>query len=253
MIDPDGLHAVEQFVLAKYYMTTNVYRHRVRLITDQMIARSITLGIEADKLDEMVRLYGFDNTDAFVRNYQQWDDARFLETFCPAGRPPPGPKSGALLRRLRGRKLLKRVYTDRIGDLDVRVREVVRALLQPKHDEVRGKIEAAVADYLSRQLQQAVESDLVIANAFDIKSARETLRNEEDEILVHEKKTPRAFTEVSTLFKSINEAYSDQHVEVYAPIQWPAAADKDDLREQWKAKVRELIETGCMAARRGNP
>src|SRR5205809_90122 len=25
MIEPDGLHAVEQFVLAKYYLTTNVY------------------------------------------------------------------------------------------------------------------------------------------------------------------------------------------------------------------------------------
>jgi HD superfamily phosphohydrolase len=34
MIDPDGIHAVEQYVLAKYYLTTNVYRHRVRLITD---------------------------------------------------------------------------------------------------------------------------------------------------------------------------------------------------------------------------
>ena len=28
MIDPDGVHAVEQYVLAKYYLTTNVYRHQ---------------------------------------------------------------------------------------------------------------------------------------------------------------------------------------------------------------------------------
>ena len=43
VIRPDGIHAVEQFVLAKYYLTTMVYRHKVRLVTDQMIVRAIIL------------------------------------------------------------------------------------------------------------------------------------------------------------------------------------------------------------------
>lgn len=34
LIRPDGVHAIEQFVMAKYYLTTMVYRHKVRLITD---------------------------------------------------------------------------------------------------------------------------------------------------------------------------------------------------------------------------
>lgn len=29
LIRPDGVHAIEQFVLAKYYLTTMVYRHKV--------------------------------------------------------------------------------------------------------------------------------------------------------------------------------------------------------------------------------
>lgn len=44
----DGIHSLEQFVLAKYYMTTQVYRHRIRLITDAMITRAITVGIKND-------------------------------------------------------------------------------------------------------------------------------------------------------------------------------------------------------------
>lgn len=85
MIDPDGLHAVEQFVLAKYYLTTNVYRHRVRLITDQMIVRAIMLGIEEDEIKELARLYAFNAPPAFVANYLQWDDARFMiEFLCAA-------------------------------------------------------------------------------------------------------------------------------------------------------------------------
>lgn len=33
----DGVNALEQFVLAKYYMTIQVYRHKIRSITDMMI------------------------------------------------------------------------------------------------------------------------------------------------------------------------------------------------------------------------
>ncbi|WP_073167029.1 HD domain-containing protein [Desulfofundulus australicus] len=43
-ISEDGVHALEQFVLAKYYMNTQVYRHRVRLITDAMLVRAIEPG-----------------------------------------------------------------------------------------------------------------------------------------------------------------------------------------------------------------
>lgn len=35
-----GIHALEQFILAKYYITQTVYRHKVRLITDEMIIRA---------------------------------------------------------------------------------------------------------------------------------------------------------------------------------------------------------------------
>jgi HD superfamily phosphohydrolase len=43
-VSEDGVHSLEQFVLAKYYLTTQVY-HRARLITDQMITRGLILGI----------------------------------------------------------------------------------------------------------------------------------------------------------------------------------------------------------------
>jgi HD superfamily phosphohydrolase len=50
MIKPDGVHTLEQFILAKYYLTAQVYRHRVRRITDEMVVRAIVLGIEKDSI-----------------------------------------------------------------------------------------------------------------------------------------------------------------------------------------------------------
>ena len=81
MIDEDGVHALEQFVLAKYYLTTNVYRHRVRLVTDQMIVCAIVLGIEVDGLKELRELYTFDNSAAFFNRYIAFNDSRFLFQF----------------------------------------------------------------------------------------------------------------------------------------------------------------------------
>jgi uncharacterized protein len=246
VVEEDGIHAVEQFVLAKYYMTANVYRHRVRLVTDQMIGRAIVLGMEHDKLDEMNQLYRFKKGPEFIRNYQGWDDARFMETFCPADRSAPGAKSGDLLRRLRERRLLKRVFSERIEKYNPpRIREIVKELPKPVRDGIRGDIEKETAEFLSRELSVRVDPDQVIVYAFAIKSVRESSKNDDAEgILVMDGAVPKAFTEQSTLFKSINEAYSDTFVEIYAPITWPST-DKSALRDKWIVPLREIIEKHC--------
>jgi len=250
MIDEDGVHAVEQFVLAKYYMTANVYRHRVRLITDQMITRSIRLGIEADHLPDMEALYRFDGTPGFIQNYQAWDDARFLETFCPRQADSPGPKSGAMLRRLRERRLLKEVFRDRIGrPYDARHLEIMKGLHKPKSVEVARGVEVAVADLLNRQLgltgSDAIDPALVIAHSYGIKSARESSRNDAEGILVDVKPAPQPFTDESTLFRSINEAYQDNFVVVFAPVDWPDPGKKEAFRDGWKDAIRGIIQAEC--------
>jgi hypothetical protein len=87
MIRMDGVHAVEQFVLAKYYLTTMVYRHKVRLASDQMIVRAIILGIEKDGNKELERLYTFEPSPRFYDNFLKWNDARFLLKFGEEGKP----------------------------------------------------------------------------------------------------------------------------------------------------------------------
>ncbi|MBA4064275.1 MAG: hypothetical protein C0501_11285 [Isosphaera sp.] len=252
MIDEDGVHAVEQFVFAKYYMSANVYGHRVRQVTDQMITRAIRLGVEVDRLEQMDRLYRFDGSPEFVRNYLGWDDGRFLETFCPWERQPPGAKSGALLRRLRERRLLKLVFRARIdAPFDGRHKEVLKNLGRPAHDSVRGEIEQSVGEFLGAELGCAVDADFVVAHGYGIKSVRESARNDAKGILVNVRPNPQYLTDsASTLLTSINAANADSYVEVYAPVEWPGGADKDALREKWGGPIREQIQAAC---RKGKP
>lgn len=65
-ISSDGTNSVEQFVLAKYYMSVQVYFHKIRLITDEMIKRGIILGIREDKISWLKDLYTFDGSAAHL-------------------------------------------------------------------------------------------------------------------------------------------------------------------------------------------
>lgn len=130
MISADGVHALEQFVLAKYYLTAQVYSHRVRLITDHMIVRGIKLGIDEDQIEELEALYRYDGSEAFVKNYMQWDDARFMLAFGNA--KLKGKYCQEIVSGLRSRKLLKQVFESPVGQLPESCQEIVSDITKPK-------------------------------------------------------------------------------------------------------------------------
>jgi HD superfamily phosphohydrolase len=240
MIDPNGIHAVEQYVMAKYYLTTNVYRHKVRLITDQMIVRAIVLGIEKDKTKELAQIYRFDNTDAFVSRYMSWDDARFMQAFCQSR---PKTKCGQLLERLRTRRLLKMVFRTRLQELPAAVRDLLPSLMQPEPDFRRKRtyLEQLLAEKIARATGQTLDSDFVIVNIFNIRNVREMSRNDEAGILVGSD-PPKQFESASTLFASINKKLADWFVEVYAPVEWATPTDKLKVKQTIEQPVLKLLE-----------
>ncbi len=243
-IDRDGVHAVEQYVLAKYYMTTMVYRHQVRLITDQMITRAIVLGIEHDKIEELRTLFSHDGSEGFVRDYVAWDDGRFLQVF--AGNGAPAGSCRELLQRLTRRELLKKIYSHRIRDFaEASVREVASKLSKPEMDAPRRELEHKIADVVANETGSDVDPNFVILFAFDIRSVRASSRDDEGSIMVGPPPNPRPFVEESTLFKSIDERYSDASVEVYAPVTWKTPTERKKLREHLRGSIGALIEDLC--------
>lgn len=243
MINPDGIHAVEQYVLAKYYLTTNVYRHRVRLITDRMIGRAIELGIELDGLDRLRRLYSFDNSDAFFKEYVTWDDARFIHEF--GNRPKKSSFCRQLLERLRHRQLLKLVFSQQVRKFKGVLRENIMQLAHNAGLRRRRRIEEGIAKLITQKIGASIEENFVIVYPFAIKSARTSSRNDEAGILVACEPKPRPFEQESTLFRSIRERYSDAFIEVYAPVNWETVAERTGFRAQLAQPIGELIADEC--------
>jgi uncharacterized protein len=246
-IHPDGVRALEQFVLAKYYLTTNVYRHRVRLITDQMIVRAITLGIEQDGLEELRQIYTFDNSADFFKRYVAWDDARLLLNFDDGAKA--GTLCGGLLGSLQRRNLHKQVYSERLQDLaDPEVVARLLAITDPANGALRMKIEEAVAELLRQHLHIDINKCIVILNGFNVQSVRTTSRNDEASVMIARAPSPQPFDEYSALFQSIKEGYADGAVEIYAPVIWETRADRRKVRNLLLEPVRETIVNLTKAA-----
>lgn len=248
MLKHDGTHAAEQYMLAKYYLTTNVYRHKVRLITDQMIVRSITLGIERDNIDELKRLYSFDYSTEFVSNYVLWDDARFMHEFGAFGKYST-TKCGEMVQMLQHRNLLKRVFQIKTRELSPEARDFFSRLQGQEGLAMRDAIESRIAECISNRID-GIDKDFVIFHIFDIKSVKEMSRNDDAPILVLGNEEPRNFQEESALFHSIDERYKDAYIEVYAPVNWDTCAERQRITKSLKAEITTIIDSAHTESRR---
>lgn len=244
MVGREGVHSLEQFVLAKYYLTTQVYRHRVRLITDNMLTRAIALGIEVDQIPELRAIYSYDGSDTFVDNYAGWNDARFLLTF--SGEEYKGTLCHQLVTRLRRRQLLKRVYVTDVNKqsfANPEVRDGLANLGAPQRQQQRTDLEMRIGDILADKWGVPVERRFVVVNVTTINSVREQSRNDEASILVQSDGVPVAFEEQSALFQSIDASANEVLLEVYAPAEYGNPADRRRLLGLVSEAIRDALNS----------
>ncbi len=239
----DGVHAVEQFAMAKYYITTQVYRHRVRLVTDQMLARAILLGIEVDEIEQLRQLYAYDGSEQFILNYTQWDDWRVMrdftsDTYC-------GTYCHALLDALRCRRLHKQVFEMPIRSFDGPVSYALTSM----SDGLRTSIEEGTAALLSSETGKPVDDRQVICHAYTVKSVRTQSRDDTGGVLVDKPDGPIAFEQESTLFRSIDESEQEAWLDIFAPVTWTTESAKRRLKAAVAQPIADLV---VEAVHRGN-
>lgn len=240
-VTEDGVHTLEQFVLAKYYLTNNVYRHKVRLISDNMLTRAVMLGIETDGIEELRELCSYDgkNPEQFIREYALWDDARFLVTF--GSDRYNGTKCHTLVTRLRERQLLKQVYCKQLSESefpDGLVREALTKLQEAQQTE----IEEQIAGALAAKWGKSIDSKLVTVSVYSVRSVRTDSKDDEKSILIGSPK-PVPFEECSLLFNSINEQLSYFYVEVYAPADWTSRTKRREMMDGVSADIYSILNS----------
>ena len=260
MISEDGIPALEQFVLAKYHITNQIYRHRVRLITDQMLIRSITLGIDFDQIEELKKIYTYDGTSDFLKEYLAWDDSKFLVTFT--GDKFEGKYCHDLLTRLNERRLLKEIYKEPIKELPEKCRDPLLNISRPENRKIRAELERKLWEVVSKTVNETFsckllcdpdDPRLLIIHSYTIKSVRAQSRNDEASIPVDRTpKGPSTFEEASMLFNSINEGLSQAFVDIYAPVSYEAPVNKRKLKKSLHDLISESITSFFEGENNGN-
>ncbi len=214
MIIDEDIHVLEQFFLAKYYISNQVYRHRVRQITDTMINRAIELGIEVDNIEFLRELYSYKKGKDYIDNYLKWDDNKLFQKLIDEY---PGSNAAKIVKMLENRNLFKIIYDEKFPFKDFHEQfENIRELINwvyTKGD--KRKIEEDVAKILKID-----DPKFTILNIFSFGTVSTPRRNGKQIIMVSKKfgDTVR-FDEESNLFKSITETQEyDFDVHIYAKV-----------------------------------
>jgi HD superfamily phosphohydrolase len=237
MVDQNGVHALEQFVLAKYYLTTQVYRHKVRLITDTMLTRAIELGVRQDQIGFLRDLYTYSDTPEYLKNYLSWDDRRLTVALLDPSHQDT--LAGQFFQRLANRRLLKRVAAMPLGPLleSCRVSD-----FSERFPSIRPELEKALAEELVSRGHKDVSPEFVIVHYYRIDSVRAQSRNSERAIRVRQDGGIQSFEEVSTLFKSIDQRLNEEQIEAYAPVAFQEDKAKRAALEHFKGFLTEFLQ-----------
>ncbi len=239
-IEYDGLNSLEQFALAKYYMTKQVYRHRIRLISDSMIVRALELGIESDQIRFLQDLYRYQDTAAYLENYLYHNDETVTVKLL---HEHAGSRAGQLFAKLCKRQLFKQVFSIKLGSPELGPGPTDKLLDISKTDHIpmRMNMERAIA-----QLEQInCSPEHVIVKSYKIKSVKEMARDSEGDIAVRKPEGRIGhFEEESTVFKSIDETMNEIFLEVYAPLEFTGQLDKREKEGKIKVAIMEMLKGG---------
>lgn len=237
----DGVYSIEQFVLAKYHMNLQVYRHKVRLLTDAMIIRALELGITEDGCQELIKLYSYDGTEEFRRNYLEWDDARLISFVLYQLDERKYVKQ--LFRKLKERKLLKRIYSKNIKTFSDPLQKDYIEENRSK-EKFRKIIEREVAEYLSKKEPKKIDHNLVILSTHKLKSVADQTSDEGPILIIKgsgTRETVETFEEVSSLFKSIKDKENEIFVEVFAPVTFKDEYEKRTKKATYEEEIHSII------------
>jgi hypothetical protein len=237
-ISKNGIYALEQFVLAKYYMKTQVYHHRIRLITDQMVERAISLGIEKDAVPWLNDLYRYDGSPEFLDHYLGWTDERLMTKILEES---PKTRVSSIFRRLVERKLLKcilNVNQNDFADPDARI------MVFGESNWFHSPLEAMIAEHFKID-----EPDLVICKLVTFPSA---VKTESQVLVVDPVKAPTYFLQESALFGAVNQAILEQRFQIYAPITYKDEKDRKRRGKAFREEILAMIENLASKQRKKN-
>lgn len=236
-IHEESVYALEQHLLARYHMTLQVYRHRIRRITDALLSRAIILAAK-EGCERVRTLYTYHaSSQEFLENWLGYDDWGLLTLVRNC---MPDSQSARIADMLCLRELPRRVRQVRLKDLPLFGQKRLRT----------GKDVCRLEHQLAERL--GCDASLVIVDVVEAPlprpSSLEPGIDLEDILVETGAGTATKFSEVSQLFRG-NPLTGTEDVLFCAPFTavWKGKRDKE--RECLGQVVMEVL--GAMGSDSG--
>ena len=229
-ISDEGIFALEQLLLARYHMTQQVYFHRIRLISDAMIARGIELAIK-EKNTKLQRLYQYDGTPAFIMNYMKYHDELLIDLLKGCSQT----KARSIFERIYERRLFKRLIELPLkGEYSWPAK---KRLLQ-MDDRQKRKWEERIAQHLT------IDPDYVIVNKPHIRSPNyrsRSYRLNPEQVMIFDSKQQKlrnleSYADELIVTRLADDEVALETVQVYAP-------SDDWSRQQEDSQIQDILLT----------
>ena len=229
----EGIHAVEQFILARYFITQQVYYHRVRQISDLMIQNLLHEATNIPQIKELLSL------ESILSGCQMGDEELFFQIgFYDKVLSSKGLK---LFKRLQTRHLLKEIFAEQnienIIEDDVQKMQITNEI--PKY-------ELNLSERVAEEFK--FDKELTFAKVYPQKPVLSgTYEKERNEIREFEKFfIVNKYLDSRKEFINVSRIFTEEHtnpefsLHIYAPL--------DDIepcmnaRKKWVKDNRERIQ-----------
>jgi HD superfamily phosphohydrolase len=210
-ISEEGIYAVEQLLLARYHMKTQVYHHRIRRITDAMLIRGIEYALE-EKIEGIRNFYTFQDTDDFLEAYVQCDDKKLIDRISSNGEGI----SSEYFNRIKERKLLKEVIAVEISEVNFPDSISLKNISTMSEEEKQMRV---IRDKAAKLF--SIDSDLVIVDKQTTRNPTfesPQVRIDTETIMVALDGLRKAFPENSAIFSNPAVAPEKDTLYIYLPL-----------------------------------
>lgn len=228
MVQYEGLQALEQYIVAKYYISTQVYRHKVRLITDAMLVRAITLAYDSNAY--INGLYNFtDATDEYLNNYLDSNDDKLLQEGMRHD-----SEGRDIFERLRDRKLFKRVFHESADSLKGMAGIEIKKFAFNR--DKLNKFETEIAKLFG------IKPIHCILNIYKMKfEVGEASEYGSIYVIWHDGE-PKALQDISPIVKEVETKLSDVKIDVYVPLDG-TTAERETLSQKNHSHIFEILKS----------
>jgi HD superfamily phosphohydrolase len=230
-IKEEGIHAIEQILLAKYHMNVQVYQHRIRRITDAMLVRGVEFALE-EGIEDVENVYKFNNDSDYLSNFIRYDDTTLAHVIVS--------KSNGWAKKyfesIINRKLVKEIFNVEINKENFDDGILLMNARNPSDSQIE-EIRSRVANVL-RVPRELVILDRKSTSNPTFKDYRVKIAVED--IMVKTRRGKRkTFADVSDIFRNPSVDPEKQMLYIYAPLD--GITTRDERQDFIRANREDIM------------